>query len=183
MTPLDTLERERAKYGATIWPIEAVQILNAVAWAHRDELQLVAAPRGGNGWDHPNGFIRIGHLANVLLGRVLDVFEDGPDREPLRAGPARPQWNDAGELAGIGRVAPMKPITLPADDVPEKPVDPEKPVGPAKPIEVTLSVEALTVLLGPFARIADAVEDLARAALAHSAALERLEKNGLRVRL
>lgn len=53
-----TLERERAKYGVTVSPVEIGAILNATAWAHRDELGLQAKP-GGTSAVQPRTFLKI----------------------------------------------------------------------------------------------------------------------------
>lgn len=182
MTILEAVRAERAKYGALVTPFQAVELLNAVAWQFLPDVGLYSAPAGGNGARHPNGFVRLDILADKRDGRHYDVLINGPDALENAPGTAEPGLRDAGPLDPDRFVTPVKPIMLvPPASVPPAPVPPGG-LPPARPGEIHTAIDLLRELLEPFERIARAFEELAVAAQAQASAVERVERDGLKVK-
>lgn len=182
MSVLDDIVTERARFGARISSADAVALLNAVAWKNRHTWGVFAAPPGGNGATHPNGFIRTDILANKREGRIFDVFIDGPDAAHGYDGLATPAFQDKGILE-VGRfVEPVHPSAImpnldeafvPAPAAPPAPVPGAPPAEEPHPLGELL--EAVVELVGAVAGLADAVR-------AHDARLEQIQKTGVPVR-
>ncbi len=114
--PYDTLVALRKTYPTPMSNDELGALLNAVAWAHRDEgLGLFAKPNGANTCQPRTG---------ILISRDYLVYEDGRGYDVLldAEGRATPTWGREHDMDTTRWVAPVDesivlppkpPVTLP----------------------------------------------------------------------
>jgi hypothetical protein len=183
MTPLETLKQERAKYGELVTPEQAVEMLNALCYTYRLNLALCRAPAGGNGWDHPNGFVRTDKICDVAGRHIVDVFEDGPDRNPYRAGPAAPQWQIADAMHPTQWVEPVAPWRMPGAPPPPPPVEPPPPPPVEPPIGSTDPDSLALIIDNAATRICNAIAVLHGTVMQLDTRAADVQSNGIRFKL
>jgi hypothetical protein len=109
---LDTLRRERQKYGTVMSEVECVNLLNTACWHHRDERWMLSGKTFGNRAQRYDGVEcsvdvitqRPEHPRYEWDGIMVDVLRAaGADSEPV--------WNLLGENTQTNRprVAPIEP--------------------------------------------------------------------------
>jgi len=126
---LDTVKQERARYGTPLTNDEMGELLNEVAWRHRDDGWGLAAKSVGAYTAQPR--TRVGISRDLLIhrpsGRMYDVLADVE-------GAAFPAWQDQG-LADLPWVPPVAPLggPEPPQDEPEPPTPPDDPAPEPEP--------------------------------------------------
>lgn len=150
MSVLDDLDAERKKYGATMSDDECVALINAVAWANRDDGWGLNQKTGGTRGRRYDG-AEVAHdvLHNNRTDRIYDVL--------ISAGAAsRPTWNDLGPNnmppnQGRPWVAPIAP-----EGAEPGPVDPPDPPD----VDLSAALAMLTAIVHELAALHRLVDAL-----------------------
>lgn len=179
MIEFDYVRLERATFGQTISAAEAIVLLNRIAFRLGGPWGLLRAPAGGNGGQHPNGYVRLDVIAKRDGTMHVDVFINGPDREPPRNGTAEAAWQERGPFDPARWVEPVSPHVLEGNgDHPPPPPPPPPPNGEGEPTKDEIA-EYLEQFLEPLENIVSAVTDMTAALRELAIRAESLEKNGV----
>lgn len=185
---LTSLQRERAKYGATMTDDQCVELINAVAWAHRaDGWGVNAKDFGTHGVRYDGARLAHDILHHKPTDRIYDVLAS--------AGAASvPVWQDKGPNTqppnqGRSWVAPIAPLGAVEPEPGEPPVVPPPACACGyDPAPVLAALESLSALVGGLTdellaqrQVQADTLDTARQALAEAKDVSARLRAGLRV--
>lgn len=155
----DDLAADRAQYGTGMTNVQAVEMLNRVAWRNPG-WGLLSKPGGNNGRRSDGALCAVDQLFHRPSGTIRDVLGsagDGNSGGPLNpdgsvGGPTTLQWGDEEQVADERFVAPIMPGAAPGP-VPSPIPD------PVPPPDYSVEIHELLVAVGNIQRALAGLDD------------------------